>query len=592
MKRAVFYGRVSKPSELQLAAMMNQMEWYDDFAKKNEDKFDFLKTNDEKVVIYDDAGKTGTKIQGRENFQRMLNDAESGLFDYVITTEVSRLARNIKDFSTTIQHLKDIGVGVYFAIGDLDSLNPSDFTIIGILAVIAQAESKTTSQRVKRGLSIAVGKGEKTWSNGRILGYYRDTQKPYAYHIDPEQAQTVRLIVDMYISGRSLTDIKLELEKKNRLTACGGKLWYLSTIARILSNPFYIGQQRLHMTDHTIFEKIKKIPKDEWLYTPTHVAPLITDEEWHLIQKRKSESSIRIGERTRPKKPNRFFYSKKLICACGSTYSGYVWRKEANGTVTYGYRCNNQKSNRSKSAREKLKLDTENACDIASIPEWKLDFMSKMVFEKVWKNTSAVEEAFKIIKDCYKMKLSGVEGQVAILNTSIKKLQEQTERIKKLFIRGDISETEYEALKTNVETDLNNSIKQKEELIHSDDTVENLDQTLNRIKEAMETEIDTSGVKVSSAILDKFIDFIYHVDDDTYEYFLNFDDKKDISIPEEYKYKIIKKNYFIPQTIIKDKRKLIFKTTITFDDIKDYKKQLGTYARKTRWRDITLSVYA
>ena len=105
-----------------------------------------------------------------------------------------------------------------------------------IMATLAQDESRKTSIRVKAGQQTSMENGT-IYGNGNILGYDRVDKTHFT--INPEQAKTVRMIFDMYLSGMGVTAIQYQLEKIGRLTATGKERWYSSHIARVLRNTFY-----------------------------------------------------------------------------------------------------------------------------------------------------------------------------------------------------------------------------------------------------------------------------------------------------------------------------------------------------------------
>ena len=76
------------------------------------------------------------------------------------------------------------------------------------------------------------------YGNGNILGYDRVGKEMV---INPEQATTVRMIYDMYLSGMGVTTIQYELEKAGQLTALGKEQWFASYISKMLRNSFYCG---------------------------------------------------------------------------------------------------------------------------------------------------------------------------------------------------------------------------------------------------------------------------------------------------------------------------------------------------------------
>lgn len=101
-----FTGRVSTEHEAQLAALENQIQWYDDIAAKNPNWYILKK--------YIDEGITGTQAKKRPAFLQMVQDAKQKKFDLIVTREVCRFARNTVDTLVVTRELKNYGVEVYF----------------------------------------------------------------------------------------------------------------------------------------------------------------------------------------------------------------------------------------------------------------------------------------------------------------------------------------------------------------------------------------------------------------------------------------------------------------------------------------------
>ncbi len=93
------------------------------------------------------------------------------------------------------------------------------------------------SIRVKAGQKTAMEKGV-LFGTGNILGYERVGRDMV---INPEQAETVRMIFDMYLAGMTYQEIADEMERLHRLTATGRENWHSGTIKQTLSNSFYCG---------------------------------------------------------------------------------------------------------------------------------------------------------------------------------------------------------------------------------------------------------------------------------------------------------------------------------------------------------------
>src|SRR5574344_2768540 len=139
-RKVAIYARVSTEHEAQLSALENQVQYYDNIL--------LLHPDWELYDKYIDEGITGTSVKKRRNFMRMLQDAEAGKFDLIVTREVSRFARNTVDTLQETRKLKKMGVEVYFTEDNIWTFNDEDGELkLTIMATLAQNESKKTSQR-------------------------------------------------------------------------------------------------------------------------------------------------------------------------------------------------------------------------------------------------------------------------------------------------------------------------------------------------------------------------------------------------------------------------------------------------------------
>ena len=142
-REMVFYGRVSTQHEAQLAALENQMKWYEDQMKYH--------PNWNLVERYIDEGITGTLAAKRPEFVRMLEDAKEGRFDLIVTREVCRFARNTVDTLSITRELKNYGIEVYFVSDNIWTMDGDGELRLSIMATLAQEESRKISERVLAG---------------------------------------------------------------------------------------------------------------------------------------------------------------------------------------------------------------------------------------------------------------------------------------------------------------------------------------------------------------------------------------------------------------------------------------------------------
>ena len=136
------------------------------------------------------------------------------------------------DTLVVTRELKNYGVEVYFVVDHIWTMDGDGELRLTIMATLAQEESRKISERVRAGQKISRDKGV-LFGNGNILGYDRDKAKG-TYVINPEQAETVRMIYDMYSAGKGMSQIRNELIRLKRKDSSGLVRWENCKIARIL----------------------------------------------------------------------------------------------------------------------------------------------------------------------------------------------------------------------------------------------------------------------------------------------------------------------------------------------------------------------
>ena len=225
----VFYGRVSTEHEAQLEALEKQMQWYDDQAKYH--------PNWNVVGKYIDEGITGTLAKKRPSFMKMIEDARQKKFDLIVTREVCRFARNTVDTLVLTRELKNYGVEVYFVSDNIWTMDGDGELRLTIMATLAQEESRKISERVLAGQAISRQNGV-LYGNGNIIGYDRVNG---TYVINPEQAETIRTVFELYSQGLGQKEIVNELTLRGCKDGSGKVKWSCVKISRILRNATYMG---------------------------------------------------------------------------------------------------------------------------------------------------------------------------------------------------------------------------------------------------------------------------------------------------------------------------------------------------------------
>ncbi len=224
--RIAAYCRVSTEKDEQLDSLQNQKTFFQEYAQRNGHKL---------VRLYADEGISGTSLKKRDEFVRLIQDAQLGLFDMVVVKDVSRLARNTVDFLQSIRTLKKFGVNTLFLTANMDSLGESEF-VLTLFGAMAQEESANLSKRVKFGKKINAKKGRVPQ---RIFGY--DRIDNFTLAINHKEAQVVREIFRLYTEeGLGCRTISLQLNHAGYKTKFGCD-WNARAVRRILVNPIYCG---------------------------------------------------------------------------------------------------------------------------------------------------------------------------------------------------------------------------------------------------------------------------------------------------------------------------------------------------------------
>ena len=274
-RKMVFYGRVSTEHEAQLSALENQMQWYDDQLKYH--------PNWQLCGRYIDQGITGTQAKKRPAFLKMMDDARAGKFDLIVTREVCRFARNTVDTLMATRELKNINVEVFFVEDNIWTLDGDGELRLTIMATLAQDESRKISERVKAGQQVS--RMNKTlYGYGNILGYKRVGN---TYVIDPEQAETVRMIYRWYLQGYGMRAIIGKLIENKRRCVNGLIKWDTTKVSRVLHNATYMGYIGYNKPYRNNFldQKIIRNKEEEFVLVKGDFEPIIPEDVWVRLQR-------------------------------------------------------------------------------------------------------------------------------------------------------------------------------------------------------------------------------------------------------------------------------------------------------------------
>ncbi len=494
----------------------------------------------------------------------------------ILTREVSRFARNTVDTLQYTRILRRLGVEVFFINDNIKTFDGDGELRLSLMATIAQDESRKISVRVKDGQQVSMEKGV-LYGNGNILGYDRVGKDMV---INPEQAKTVRMIYDLYLSGLGVTKIQYELEKAGRLTATGKTKWFASYISHMLKNSFYCGIVTYHKEytpDFLVQRKIKNNGELELTVVRGTHTPIVTEEEYNRVQEIMAARSRNITQpdnstRKVGLKPHTTVWGNLLVCQCGKRFNQHFHnRSDRNKGVDY--QCYSAVNQGSYEERTRRGLDTEDTCDSPFLPGWKLDLMAKYVFGDY------IENATKVMELSYFMLSQHIaDKEERTDNGSL--IQEKQKQIGKLNQKrlnllemredGDIDKEYFRAHKQIVEAEIQKLTDEIRQLQSTEPArVEaDLGMRMKNLRKLLESYVCFDGPKIPDSVVEAFVERIWVSKDDIRWYLRSGGADGDL-----------------------DNRMKIADFTIDQEQAKAYQYSISTRKRVHKWTDLHVSIW-
>ncbi len=273
--RVAAYCRVSSESDEQLNSLAVQKKYFEELLNAHE--------NYENAGIYFDEGITGTGINKRAGFNKMVEDALNEKIDLIIVKSISRFARNTVDALKTIRALKEKGVRIIFEKENLDTLDTKSEFILTIMSSLAQEESQSISENVKWSIRKGFAEGKVSYPN--LYGYKYESK--YKFVVDKEEAKVICLIYKMFLEGTPKGSITKYLNKYKIGMNEGKKKWNTRNIISILANEKYSGDailQKTYVPNYITHRLVKNNGELTKYIVKNNHEPIIPKATWELTQ--------------------------------------------------------------------------------------------------------------------------------------------------------------------------------------------------------------------------------------------------------------------------------------------------------------------
>lgn len=305
--RVAAYARVSSDSADQLHSFVAQNAYFSKLINDNPAW--------ELADIYADKGITGTSIDKREDFLRMMEDCRKGRIDRILVKSISRFGRNSKESLEAVRELNALGVSVLFEEQNIDTSKADGEMLTAIFAILAQKESESISEKMRMSCRIRMESGK-----------FNTCQAPRGFALNgrelkviPEEAKVIQRIFEEYLAGKNSRDIERLLNQEHVLGIC----WRYKTIDYILQNERYAGNAILQKryTSETMPFKLKYNHGERTQYYIEGInESIISQETFDKAQALRRERQLTQGELHSEA-------SRLMRCACGSRIRAKQVRK-------------------------------------------------------------------------------------------------------------------------------------------------------------------------------------------------------------------------------------------------------------------------
>ncbi len=465
--RVVYYARVSTDKDDQLNSLENQQNYFEEMINENKNWIF--------AGSFIDEGISGTAVKNRDSFLRMIETAQAGKIDLVLTKEISRFSRNTVDSIKYTEYLLKQGVIVYFLSDNLNTIQEDSEFRLTIMSSLAQDEVRKLSERVKFGINRMIK--DRKLIGGNLTGYYK---KDGRYEINEDEAPLVRYLFETYASGKvGLKKIGQDLAKMGYLNS-KGEVYSDTSMRKMLQNPRYKGFYTARLTEVEDYKTHKKkdVPKERQIIEKDYRIPAIVSEElWdkanNLHQKRKKSYAHHVCNSE--KNLENAKYSCKLYCKeCGEVF---IRNSGGNRAGNPNWSC---KTYRNKGVK---------TCASPIIKESCLDKIFIDIFNDFISNK---KDYLNSIIDEYENLVKKVNESISIedLENQLHSIEKQKDKLLDLSLKGIIEDSELKRRNDKFNLDYETIKTKIDKLASSDVEIQKFKEKIEEIKTVLSNKLD------------------------------------------------------------------------------------------------------
>jgi DNA invertase Pin-like site-specific DNA recombinase len=481
---------VSTDSKEQLNSLENQVSYYDDYIKSN--------PNWEFCGGYIDEGLSGTSVDKRDDFLRMIKDGEAKMFDLVITKEISRFSRSTLDSIKYTQDLLDSGIGVFFQSDNINTLYSDSELRLTIMSSLAQDEMRRLSERVKFGMKRGYENG-KVFGQSNIYGYDKVDGK---LTINEKEAEFIRALFTLYAEGkygyRMIANILTERGFRNQN---GGEL-NPGTFKNILANPKYKGYYHGRKTESSDYRrkiKVKLAEEEHLLYKDENIPAIVSEDLWERVNQIQEQRATKFKQTGKGSigVQNRFNYSGKIICEeHGLPHYRKVWKDRKIESESWCCRVYLAKGRK---GCETPHLYTR---DIEAI----LEHIGNDLLKNRERYVKSIDELIELYEQSRKSNVN-FPLELSKISKEVEKAKKKQDKLLELYTDGDIEKSSYLESRDRLKAEIERQTKKFNELKEEQTKALNSGDTLNQVREFFMNFSDEGkgALEVARAMLESIV---------------------------------------------------------------------------------------
>ena len=356
-KKVYVYTRVSTAMQIDGYSLEAQRTRMRAFAEFNEYEI---------AGEYEDAGKSGKSIEGRDEFNRMMEDIKTGKDDvsFVLVFKLSRFGRNAADVLSTLQTMQDFGVNLICVEDGIDSSKDAGKLMISVLSAVAEIERENIRVQTMEGRVQKARDGK--WNGG--FPPYGYNLKNGVLEINEEEAPAIRTIFEQWVStdiGANGLAKYLENHGIRKIPRHNGKnpLFDAALIRKIIKNPVYCGKiaygRRKTEKVHGTRNEYKLVEQDDYLVVDGLHEGIVSEEMWNQAQVKMIAQAKKYEHVNKAKDTRTHLLSglvKCPICGAGmygnksikhrkdgTKYKDFYYYGCKHRTMTRGHKCDYKK---------------------------------------------------------------------------------------------------------------------------------------------------------------------------------------------------------------------------------------------------------